>query len=80
MDHGGPMKSLFFFIAFSVSFSAFADKTLTSSVYDIDYGNTGDEALVLLNSGEVLKVSEDGSKLMNLPTLHSLLTTIDTSS
>jgi hypothetical protein len=61
------MNALCLFLLVLFSTSAFAAKSLTSQIHDIDYGRkSDDEVLILLKSGHVIKVSNDEKKLLPL--------------
>jgi hypothetical protein len=57
------MSSLSLFLLLFITTSSFAAKNITSQVYDIDYGfKSDDETLILLKSGEVIKVPDNHQK------------------
>jgi hypothetical protein len=62
------MGTLSLFFLLFITTSSFAAKVLTSQVYDIDYGlKSDDETLILLKTGQVIKVSRDDQKLLPAP-------------
>lgn len=57
------MSSFSLFLLLFITTSSFAAKNITSQVYDIDYGfKSDDETLILLKSGEVIKVPDNHQK------------------
>ncbi|HXH76609.1 MAG TPA: protein-glutamine glutaminase family protein [Bacteriovoracaceae bacterium] len=60
----------FLFLVF-VSLPVFANTQITSQIHDIDYGNMGDEILVFLKSGHVVKMQPSANKgLLDNPLLN----------
>lgn len=61
------MKVFILFILFLTPLLAFSRTTLVSGIYDVDYGkSSNDEILVLLETGKVLKISKEDQKKVGL--------------